>query len=289
MNPLQVDSIQSGTKKLNNLNRIGQHYSRGCGGDLERLGSWRPHYRLHHPSALIRDFPEIRRSVLIGQWQSDLQRSCSGIAQIFQETGLFSFASPSSPPNPHDWISIGNSFDKCFFKQGFPCPKYSNPADHVMRLMSRLESTDEEYQERVDKFSEYRKKNNNLISISDKEKSRNIDLSAVPVFTNKGAWFTSQYYYLLRRSWSQYVRDPGTTTARYRVRIYLFLETNNNLNKTGWVKIWSFRSSRDFCFCSWDIRSLILPTEQVQSSPCSCSQCSPPAIQSSTFVSQERS
>ena len=84
-----------------------------------------------------------------------------------------------------------------------------------MRLMSRLESTDEEYQERVDKFSEYRKKNNNLISISDKEKSRNIDLSAVPVFTNKGAWFTSQYYYLLRRSWSQYVRDPGTTKARY--------------------------------------------------------------------------
>jgi len=133
---------------------------------------------------------------------------------------------------------------KFFKRQGFPCPKFSNPADHVMRLMSRLEATDTEYQERIERFADYREKNNNLISITDKEKSRNIDLSVPPTSAEKRPLVTTQFYYLWRRSWSQYIRDPGTTTARLAQNLVvaiiaglLFLQLGHNqsaiVNRAG--------------------------------------------------------
>ncbi len=90
-----------------------------------------------------------------------------------------------------------------------------NPADHIMKVMSRSDDVPEEqFLERIKSFVEFREKNNNIIPIADKEKSRNIDLTAPPVIHHKGPLWHMQFYLLLRRSWSQYIRDPGVTKAR---------------------------------------------------------------------------
>ena len=108
-----------------------------------------------------------------------------------------------------------HEFINYLFQKGYPCPKFMNPADHVMKVMSRADDVPEEqFLERVKSFVEYRGQHNNIVSIADKEKSRNIDLAAPPVIHHKGPFWHIQFLILLSRSWKNYIRDPGVTKAR---------------------------------------------------------------------------
>ena len=72
-------------------------------------------------------------------------------------------------------------------------PKFTNPADHYMPLMSRSEEVEEEaYVKRIEALADHQKQHAALI----------------PVPWDGAPRFFSQFLILLARAWRCYIRDP---------------------------------------------------------------------------------
>eukprot|EP01087_Luapelamoeba_hula_P017490 TRINITY_DN551_c0_g1_i1.p1 TRINITY_DN551_c0_g1~~TRINITY_DN551_c0_g1_i1.p1 ORF type:complete len:671 (+),score=117.28 TRINITY_DN551_c0_g1_i1:236-2248(+) len=106
---------------------------------------------------------------------------------------------------------------------GHPCPRYTNPADHVMRLMARKPDGDEEeYQARCQQAVDYRADHNNIVSL---DTVKDLDLTKKPKAVKDKPRFYTVFWYLFTRSWKQYIRDPGVTFGRLMSTLFVALFT----------------------------------------------------------------
>jgi len=83
----------------------------------------------------------------------------------------------------------------CGAVQGYACPKFTNPADHYMRLMSRSEEVEE---------GAYVKRIEGTTRSSTPRSSPSLGAPR----------FLKQFLILLARAWMCYIRDPGVTKQR---------------------------------------------------------------------------
>jgi hypothetical protein len=127
--------------------------------------------------------------------------------------------------------------------QGYACPQFTNPADYYMRLISRSESIPEEkYVARIEGLDAYHKQHNNIVPIEghkirlsslngskighkaeeledgsepdDEKLFEHVEFKneKLPKLKKASPRFAAQFMLLLSRSWTQYIRDPGTYT-----------------------------------------------------------------------------
>jgi len=101
------------------------------------------------------------------------------------------------------------SVTKYFKEQGHPCPKFTNPADHYMRLLSRKEDVSEEnYAKHIESLESYHQQNSQLVPLEGYSNEK------LPLLKNQGPRFWGQLWLLLTRCWKSYIRDPGVTFQR---------------------------------------------------------------------------
>jgi ABC-type lipoprotein export system ATPase subunit len=152
---------------------------------------------LHDPSAFVGDLPAVRRRVLVEQRPPHLFRSSQTVASLFQA----------------GWAIL--------------VPRFSNPADFIMRLMAKTEDVTEEAVRRevaeADRVPEDAQQPE-----TDRGRRRRAGTSIsllLPRAIRNTPFFYSQFFILLQRSFKQYIRDPGSTHQRLIQNIFVAVFT----------------------------------------------------------------
>ncbi len=137
-----------------------------------------------------------------------------------------------------------NQMTNYFAALGYTCPKFMNPADFVATLLIRQPGADEEeYSKRIDSVVAHHKEHNNIIPVEGYQLpgvspdlfQRSVQDEVSARMKSKAPSFYMQFWLLLTRTWTLYMREPALTWQRLIQYVFialfiglLFLQISNS-------------------------------------------------------------